>query len=1596
MCNCDCHSEINRDGSGQLGRYLKALDPDNAPVDARNLNDLLVFIQGYADQVRFYDIPGSMVAAPATSPVPGTSPAPGTSAIPATPATPGAAAPDPAKLSWEEFFRRDMAVIAASIGVTDLSAIKMQYDQLRANVDAAPTAANFSLLFPPVMSIMNILDGWYSLAIPDNPLKQDLTLAIASALKPQVTTLMGYEMGFRIVDPASAINLDFSAIANPDIWNVHGTVTPDTSIYDGDNENDRILNGALYIDDIFLAFYGVISNLVDNSDKYLQFALEQYPSHQPHMALFLAFLQLFRVAQQQLNGLTEKMLDFYYREVLQLPAKPSIPDKAYIVFQLAQDVAGYDLVAGTPLKAGKDVSGKDLVYVTENDFVVNQATVAELKNFFIDKGAASGASSAGAVTGAAISGFYARPVANSQDGFGAAITDASGKWPVFGKGSLLNNLPGNPCDLVDEVRQEMGRQDAVSIGFAIASPQLLLQGGKRIIRMSVKGLDSLFQETGETPGIVGADGTIGVATEKVIKTVKVPFQIALSGEKGWLNISRLMSAEQYKQLSEYLPAGIINPAAVITDSCLFLDIATESLLIYLPASEKAIIAYDPSLHTGSVFPTSYPVMQVLLTPQALLNETNMLQLKTNNLQLEIRVGSVLYDTNYLNSNKIDVPPDALLSALYLDGLPVLTLQNDDGPITPGKPFDPFTAYPDLGKSLYIGSDEVFNKPLGGLAVNIRFNYDRAGVKVLDTGFVPGVAGLAGVDREAAVAVSVREQKAWTDVVPYSYNSNYGFSRATLRDNILYTPGVAAADGSLPKGTPLALPRTPVEEADPVPDAADKGWLRISYMRNTNGDFTMQQSQALAAALKISALTVNYSSLLTRLDASVDQLFHIYPFGVAEIFLGYASDVAVARRNVLKPAVTAQADRFLNKAAHGFTRLYTEKGGLLVDAQQKLFPQFTYTSPYSVFDQSAPQPVVSKDAVVKKLATLSVQSATAPRGFDPVKVVGYGAGIHDQQSAINQYSGQSQEEGQLFIGIKDVAALETVSLLFQFAEGSAVDEDDDPPPINWSYLNYNEWKPLPGTDLVRDSTFGFQATGIVAISLPEDANDHHSIMTDGLFWLCASVSGNANRIPQLIAVMTQATEVAFQDNGNDRSHFDKALPAGSIGKLATPVQEISKVQQPFASFDGKAAEIGRQYYTRVSERLRHKHRAITAWDYEHLILDRFPGIYKVKCIPHTDPNCLCRHGVAAGGGAAAGSGGAAVTGFGRASLTGSSGPGANVAAPGSLGTLSADKAEALLENAFRRLANKQPEGHAGESCCGPQVAPGHVLVVPISDMNHRNAVNPLQPKTARLTLIEIEQYLQTLVSPFVKVHAKNPVYEEIIVAFRVKFYEGYDIGYYLKQLNQEIVEYLTPWAFDANADVVFGQKVYASSIINFIEKRPYVDFITDFFMAVCREECCPGKHREPVKPADIGMPNASGTPNAPATPGTQVGGVPSPAGAPATPAAATPKGSLTPEQMATALSNACGCEEVLYLIIGKNKFKGEIVAAPSGPRSILVSVQQHIIVPYEEPPYLSPCEKRKLSPAPQPQPVPPVKGDPPQPASSQPASPQPSNDPNNPH
>lgn len=43
----------------------------------------------------------------------------------------------------------------------------------------------------------------------------------------------------------------------------------------------------------------------------------------------------------------------------------------------------------------------------------------------------------------------------------------------------------------------------------------------------------------------------------------------------------------------------------------------------------------------------------------------------------------------------------------------------------------------------------------------------------------------------------------------------------------------------------------------------------------------------------------------------------------------------------------------------------------------------------------------------------------------------------------------------------------------------------------------------------------------------------------------------------------------------------------------------------------------------------------------------------------------------------------------------------------------------------------------------------------------------------------------------------------------------------------MTHFLSPWAFSDGGNPTFGGKVYLSTLLNFVEERDYVDYVTDF-------------------------------------------------------------------------------------------------------------------------------------------------------------------------
>ncbi len=210
-----------------------------------------------------------------------------------------------------------------------------------------------------------------------------------------------------------------------------------------------------------------------------------------------------------------------------------------------------------------------------------------------------------------------------------------------------------------------------------------------------------------------------------------------------------------------------------------------------------------------------------------------------------------------------------------------------------------------------------------------------------------------------------------------------------------------------------------------------------------------------------------------------------------------------------------------------------------------------------------------------------------------------------------------DEGNFFIGLQNLVPGSTLSILFQLSEATA-DSESEREALVWYYLQNNEWKLLRnGFEVLHDDTNGLTSSGVIKFSMPANMTNENSVMQSGLYWIKAAIPCKSKSVAEIIGIYTQAIKASFtNEDANDKLRLDQPLEAGSVAKLKVADAAVKKVSQPYESFGGRKPEEEGHYYIRVSELLRHKNRAIQKFDFERIVLESFPTIFKAKCINHT--------------------------------------------------------------------------------------------------------------------------------------------------------------------------------------------------------------------------------------------------------------------------------------------------------------------------------------------------------------------------------------------
>ncbi|MBK8194090.1 MAG: hypothetical protein IPK76_13090 [Lewinellaceae bacterium] len=441
-----------RTGSSQGNRVMEALQPGAAPIDGRSLADILYFISQYAGQVNFHDYKKDDIAG------------------------------EYVELGdWRSFFRNSTPFLLARVSKTDLERIETTFLELSSAVDDQPIAENLDLLLSFVFRelIESVSELFRTVDEAGISFDTGLSLIIKSSLQePLIQYIALFNASARYLCTRKQSFSAYTAypwqLSVQDTFGINACIKKqNTSKQGAIAEVNRLLKPVFYqmfsgLKQIAAAAPGYIQESLLPQDTTLQ------KLHQPHLGLLFAFLELFKHFQGDLNQLGQKHLDFFFSKVLNIKAKEAIPDKAHIVFELANHLEQYALNGGIQLKDGKDANNQDILFALDDEIVLDKATVADVRTLYLN----SEKITVDAVEQSFVEGLYIAPVANSADGKGKAFKEKDSKnWPTLGGKYSKCILPG---------QDDPEEHPKARIGFVMASPALLLQEGTREVIFTIE------------------------------------------------------------------------------------------------------------------------------------------------------------------------------------------------------------------------------------------------------------------------------------------------------------------------------------------------------------------------------------------------------------------------------------------------------------------------------------------------------------------------------------------------------------------------------------------------------------------------------------------------------------------------------------------------------------------------------------------------------------------------------------------------------------------------------------------------------------------------------------------------------------------------------------------------------------------------------------------------------------------------------------------------------------------------------------------------------------------------------------------------------
>ncbi len=929
-------------------------------------------------------------------------------------------------------------------------------------------------------------------------------------------------------------------------------------------------------------------------------------SHDPAISLFITFLKLYRYAQDNLNSFTARHLDYYYQKILRVQFRKKSLESVVVNLATAASTRELTIEQGRRFSCLKDERLRDVVFEAEEELRVTDAQVRALHTLRFEREPM--------ITPECDMNLITRihrqqiplEIVRGEDG-------AEWDWPLFGDG-VSRRHPGDTDN------------DDWEIGLAVASKVLFLEEGYRKISLALS--------------LRRADKPLSSYLEKLEHaTQRTDFRNALYAllwawiaddeHKDWAAAVSARTMEQIEETAHNIDrraavsirAG--NTAASLTvRSCHALLIEAVELLQQAPTPELPFLMRAQQAETALEFRDalgSLVVHHLLENGNVDAVSTGALDDRARELGCEVSLESIKRELAAGSSR---------LFKNYFGNAFRFQLSVEDGWLA----IDRYDVRRSKDNSV-------------GMNLVLSLSADNPPVVACDK-------AVHGDQWQSDLPIIKMTFNAEASINAYSLLEDFCLERLTVAAdvfgarNIVAYNNISQLDPSKPFYPFGPLPSLSSYLAIASPEAAKKqvtdltihlqwgdlpsgedgfdGHYKGYSTKFRNASFSGNvsvlsngswQPQSLAQTQNVALFTWRDKKLCEQQSIRVEAADYLRPIDMDAEY--DELDLGLKTRNGFIKLALATPD-----SGFGHHEYPVQLSGTLESNAKKRVKKKSKlpNAPYT--------PLLNRISIdYSASSTLSMnRQSKAHKEKHPEKVFRlhpFGAekiypSLHGGAVSLLK---PFDRDGNLLIGLsaQDIGGL--ITIYFSLSDDSQRSKASVSNDFHWSYLGKSGWTPLSSNRIVNDGTKGFLCSGIITFDLPADMCKQHSDMPEALYWLKVGSNVASSNFCSLRRAKTHALKL--RRCADDGAHFDPLSAAVSKIKWQAvksipgllPIEQIDN----FRNVDQD--ETRTELLTRVSERIRHRARAVNPWDYERLILEEFPIVGKVMCLPNRSIDTL---------------------------------------------------------------------------------------------------------------------------------------------------------------------------------------------------------------------------------------------------------------------------------------------------------------------------------------------------------------------------------------